>query len=328
MTQLRYRGVITMKTKWMICLGIGAILAGAPNLVAQQSVFTKVKVRFNRSDKDPRLIDKNADLVLDDVNRRLIVKSDERPLEVMYENVEKVVFDVTTHMRGGVLSQVLMGAPAAVPVASGASVAGVALAGKKVSDYWFYLSYRADEGTKSYLMEVSRDSSDEIMQKAKAAFGDRVTIVDFPEKATRIEKKLLKDLQSKHELEIDKANRPRPVVNAGKALVVVVCPALAGIYLDKGNQVKLHANDTVVAVNKLGTYSFAYLDPGPYRLVSQAGNATAIDISLEAGKDYYFLQDTFMGTLKSATVLSRHSKELVLYELSGADYANWKRKQR
>jgi hypothetical protein len=182
--------------------------------------------------------------------------------------------------------------------------------------------------TKSYLIEVSRDSSDEILQKAKAAFGDRVTIVDFPEKATRIEKKLLKDLQSKHEFKIDRANRPLPVVNPGKALVVLVCPALAGIYLNKGVQVKLHANDMVVAVNKLGTYSFAYLDPGPYKLVSQADNASAIDISLEAGKDYYFMQDTFMGTLKWATVLSRHSKEVVLYELSGADYSNWKRKQR
>jgi hypothetical protein len=35
-----------------------------------------------------------------------------------------------------------------------------------------------------------------------------------------------------------------------------------------------------------------------------------------------------IAVVKSPTVLSRHSKELVLYELSGADYANWKRKQR
>ena len=35
-----------------------------------------------------------------------------------------------------------------------------------------------------------------------------------------------------------------------------------------GNQYKLHANDKVVAVNKPGTYIFAYLDPGEYVLAS------------------------------------------------------------
>lgn len=53
-----------------------------------------------------------------------------------------------------------------------------------------------------------------------------------------------------------------------KATVVVVCPPLAARNAGFGNQFKLHANDEVVAVNKTGTYSFAYLDPGKYRLIS------------------------------------------------------------
>lgn len=66
--------------------------------------------------------------------------------------------------------------------------------------------------------------------------------------------------------------------------------------------------------------------PGDYPLVSQVENASGFRIKLEAGKDYYFLQDTFMGMWKARTALSRHTKELVMYELSGAHYSDWKRK--
>jgi hypothetical protein len=82
----------------------------------------------------------------------------------------------------------------------------------------------------------------------------------------------------------------------------------------------------VVAGNKPGTYSFAYLDPGEYLLASQAENASGLKLTIEAGKDYYFLQNTFMGVFKSRTGLSQQSKEIVLHEMSGAGYADWKRK--
>ncbi len=97
-------------------------------------------------------------------------------------------------------------------------------------------------------------------------------------------------------------------------------------YQGKGNQFKLHANSKVIAVNRLGTYGFAYLDPGEYQMVSQTENASEFRINLEPGKDYYFLQNTFMGTWKAHTTLSRQSKELVMYELSGAYYSDWKLK--
>jgi hypothetical protein len=88
----------------------------------------------------------------------------------------------------------------------------------------------------------------------------------------------------------------------------------------------LHANDNVVAVNRAGTYSFAYLDPGKYKLVSQSENANGFEMQLEAGKEYYFLQNTFQGALKWDTGLSRNSPELVMYELNGAYYSRWKQK--
>jgi hypothetical protein len=78
----------------------------------------------------------------------------------------------------------------------------------------------------------------------------------------------------------------------------------------------------VVAVNHLGTYTFFYLDPGEYLLVSQTRDASGFKIKVEAGKDYYFLQNLLWAHM----TFSRHSKELVLHEMSGAYYSNWKRK--
>ena len=56
---------------------------------------------------------------------------------------------------------------------------------------------------------------------------------------------------------------------------------------DDKAHVKLHANGRVVAVNEMGTYSFAYLDPGTYRLISRSpDNNNGFDMDLEAGKTY------------------------------------------
>jgi hypothetical protein len=171
-----------------------------------------------------------------------------------------------------------------------------------------------------------KEQSQKAIEQFKAVLGDRATVAEFPEQEETIDKNTLKDLQSKHDLKVDQKNHPLPDLKPDKALVVVVCPPLAARYEGKGVQYKLHANDQVVAVNKMGTYSFAYLDPGDYLLVSQTENASGFHMKLEAGKDYYVLQDTFMGTWKAHTTLSRHSKELVMYELNGAYFSDWKRK--
>ena len=177
-----------------------------------------------------------------------------------------------------------------------------------------------------FLMEIQKDSSDKVIEKSKATFGDRATVAEFSEKPEDVDKNKLKDLQSKHDLKVNKESHPMPEVKPDKALVVVVCPPLAARYAGVGNQFKLHANDQVIAVNRMGTYSFAYLDPGKYKLVSQSENANGFDIELEPGKDYYFLQNTFQGAWKAQTALSHNTKELVMYELDGSYYADWKRK--
>ena len=296
-------------------IGCALILLFSSVALPQQQVSQKVKARFNKNENDRRLVDKDADLTLDDGARKLLVKNDERPLELSYGDIQKVVFDVSTHMRGGGLSQVVGG------------LAGAAMASKHVNDYWCYIEYKKPDGSvQSYMLEIEKEAAPTFIEKMETVFSGKVTVAEFAEKDEKLEKDTLKDLQSKHDMKVDEKNHPMPETKPDKALVVVVCPPLAARYQGKGNQFKLHANDKVVAVNKMGTYSFVYLDPGDYLLVSQVENASGFRMKLEAGKDYYFLQDTFMGMWKARTALSRHTKELVMYELSGAHYSDWTRK--
>ena len=270
-----------------------------------------VKVAFNKSATDRELVEQDAELTIDDQARKVAVKHKEHPLDVAFDDVQKVVFDTSTHMRGGGLGRALGG------------LAGAAISAHHVTDSWCYLEYRGPDSTvKSYMLIVPIEASAALHTQMQALFGDKVVSADFPEKAVEIEKDTLKDLQSKHDIHIDKSNRPMPESNPAKALVVVVCPKIPS---SESTQIKLHVNDQVALVNRTGTYGFLYLDPGEYQLVSQSGNASAIRMTLEAGKEYYFLQETFMGSTKSNTQLTRHTKELVMFQLNASFHADWKR---
>ena len=99
--------------------------------------------------------------------------------------------------------------------------------------------------------------------------------------------------------------------------------------MGKGGPYKVYANNEVVAVNRIGTYSFAYLEPGEYMLASWTagkGNLGGLKLRVDAGKEYYFYQDFIGGWGPSDTTLSMHSKELVSYEIGGAAFSGWSRK--
>jgi hypothetical protein len=274
-----------------------------------------VKVRFSRSATDRRLVDNDAELFLYDSARKLVVNSEEHPLDISYDAVQRVIFDVSTRMRGGGLSQVVGG------------LAGAAIAAKHVSHYWCYIEFKKPSGAvQPYMVEFPKEESEKAIGKMKELFGERVTVAEFPEQQGKIDKDTLQDLHSKYAVKFNKKDHPLPELKPDKALVVVVCPPLAA--RDEGArgltpQYRFYANDQVVAINSMGTYSFVYLDPGDYLLVSQFGKkASGFRMKLEAGKDYYFFQDLFFG----GVMLSRHTKELVMYEVNGAYLADWKRK--
>lgn len=306
-----------------LLISVWLIVFCASSLMGQKTVFDSVKIRRHRSAEKRVLVDKIGTLTLDDADRKLTFKSDAGDnIEVGYDDVRKVVFDAATHMRGGGLAQVIQAAPLAGPIV------GTAIAGSHVNDYWFYLEYKDHEQNGSVLLVVPKNLSAQIIDKATRVFGSRVTVADFPEKGVAVKKDDLKAVKSKQELRIDKQNHPMPEIKQDRAIVVVVCPPLAARDAGKGNQFKLHANDQVVAVNRMGTYSFAYLDPGKYRLVSQAEDANGFEMELEAGHEYFFLQNTFQGVFKWETTLSRNSREVVTYLAEGAYFSDWKPREK
>jgi hypothetical protein len=127
-------------------------------------------------------------------------------------------------------------------------------------------------------------------------------------------------------VKVDKVHHPLPDIKPDKALVVVVCPAAQARDAGRGGSSKIDANGRVVAATKLGTYSFFYLDPGEYVLLSQVNYGQGIRINLEGGKDYYFTNDWGIGSGEVRSGLTRHSREIVMFYVSGAWYSDWQQK--
>ena len=310
---------------WSVAMSCLCVLALADTTRAQSAVFSDIKARFSKSAEDRHLVSRDAELVLDDGTRRLLVKNREHPLDVGYDDIQKVVFDVSTHMRGGGRMMGLVSS--ALPNIPIGLLGSNPISATRVNDYWCLLEYEGPDGAvHAYMLEISRESSVRLIEKMEALFGGRVSLAAFAETPEEFDKKTLKELQSKHDVNVGEGGHPMPEARRDQALVIVVCPSLTAGDTGKGPQVKLHANDRVVMVNKRGMYSFAHLDPGEYLLVSQTENASGFRMRLEAGTAYYFFQDTFAGILKNRTGLSRHTKEVVMYELNGADYSLWRSK--
>jgi hypothetical protein len=303
---------------------LSSLLCLSASLRAQPTAFEHVKLLHHPKADKRMLVDTYGTLTFDESARKLRFKPESgTSFEVGYDDVEKAVFEVTTHMRAGVVSRGVswLEFPAGL-------VVGNVLGSAHVNSYWIYLSCRKDGGEDtSVLFETPGDSSGQILKETTTVFGSRLTVTSFPEKATEINLRELKAANSKQVVKVDKKNHPLPETKPDKATVVFVCPPLAGHRTGAGAMFKIHANDQVVAVNKVGTYSFAYLDPGRYRLASQQQNASGFEMNLEAGREYLFLQNTFQeGLTPEKTVLSRNSPDLVNYLLDGSYFSNWKPK--
>lgn len=302
---------MTQIRRWALLIVL--ILLASPWSSAETVKFGWVKIRRHKNEHSRLLVDKDGDLKFDDASRKLTFRSDAGDdVDIGYDNITKVIFERTSRMRGGAVAYL--------------SVPGLIAARQHVTDYWFYLEYKSGDHSEPVLFDIPKGSSEKVIAKARDLFGSRVTMAEFDEKGEEIDPNTLPDLKSRHTFTADIRDHPSPEVKPEKATVVVVCPALEARYTARGNQFKLHANDHVIAVNRAGTYGIAYLDPGKYKLVSQSENANGFEMQLEAGKEYYFLQNTFQGALKWDTGLSRNSPELVMYELDGAYYSDWKRK--
>ena len=295
-------------------------------LAAETAIFSHVKIHRHRSPQGRVLADREGVLTFDDVQRKVTFQNiawdrfDEQiKFEAPYDSVTKVVFDSTTHMRGE-------GKWAALNFATVAGVvAASSIGARNAQDNWLYLEYKKGDRTEPVLLMLPKDCLANVEQKAASLFSGRVVVSAFPEHSQDIPPKQLRSVEfkSRYAVKLNKKDHPRPTEIPDKATIIVVCP-MVGLDLGRGNHVKLHANDRVVAVNEMGTYGFAYTDPGKYRLISESpDNDNGFETELEAGKTYYFVQNSLS---YGRTVLSRNSEEVVTYLAEDTYLSEWKPK--
>jgi len=305
----------------------------AQQATAQRVAFDGVRIRFNTNDR--KQVESSASLVFEDTSRRVLVESGQKPVQINYDDVAQVIFDwrLRIHRRGmakeiglGTLTDVYrkLGGRGAESIGRTIDNRLDATAINELTDRVMIIQTNAPGSMLQFVIEIGIDDANQVIAKAKQVFEKKVYIPDV-QIGYEIDKKNLPDAKTKHAVTISK-NHPEPQVRQDKALILVACPK-ANIPGSFGWQMKLHANDSVVAVNRPGTYSFAYVDPGEYLLASQAGfaggNANGFKMKLDAGRDYYFLQNI---TAENRTVLSGNPKAIVLFEIGASSFSEWKRK--
>jgi len=300
------------------------LFIGISFLFSETIKFEDIKIRRHKSAEKRELVDKIGVLSFEDDARKLTFRSEAGDnFAVPYSDITKVVFDADAHMNAGAKS---------VAVSALSPLAGALVGRIRVHDRWLYLEYSQGDHSEKALLVLPGAICEKATAKTQSLLGERVTIANYFEKGEPIidkdgdiDKSRVPDLKSRESMKLDRTTHPLPEVKPDKATIVVVCPPLAARNTGWGNQFKLHANGKVIAVNKMGTYSIAYVDPGKYSLISQSENANGFDMDLEAGKTYYFIQETFQGIVKGHTMLSRNSPEVVMYLVDGAYFSDWKR---
>lgn len=236
------------------------LLLLATTVSAQQMTFTDVKARFAKSN-EREMDEKGADLIFDDSARRLRVKSGDRPLDIGYDNVQKVVVEVDT-----------LGRKAGFGASFVGMLAGGLLFGNAIAtsidkpfdnDHFVHLDCKRPDGSgASYGLVVGRQSVPQVLKALQAAFGERVQFPAFTETAETIDKKQFASDKSRvRYLNTDKQHPP-PELRPDKALVVVATPAtiMRRIGPEKHYGItRLYANNALVGVTGPGTYLFFYL---------------------------------------------------------------------
>ena len=258
-----------------------------------------------------------ATLVIDSVARRLVVKSKRLPLDVSLDQIKNVTFDVSSHMRGGKGGGL-------------GGLVGAAIVAKGVSDHWCVIDHLDGAGvSRLYLLDVGKEQASNVLALLTRLLPSAVQEARFTEQQREGAKDLVAAIDDDFHVTVLKENRPAvPPLHPDSALVVVAAPTVDVDDAGVGAQYCLYANRDIVAVNKPGTYTFFFLAPGTYALLSKAGNISVLDITVEAGKAYYLFENTFMGFSSMNARLSRQTEALVRGEIAGMYYSEWRRKAR
>jgi hypothetical protein len=112
------------------------------------------------------------------------------------------------------------------------------------------------------------------------------------------------------------SERHTATLTEGEAAVYFMRPATLGFAVNFWAFV----DDTVVGVTKGNTYTFAAVPAGEHVIWSRSGNVSALKVTLEAGKSYYFEQKVRMGGVKARVSLEPMDEAAALEALAKDDY--------
>jgi hypothetical protein len=319
---------------WKYALATSSVIlsflaCGSTSALAQPLVAKDVVSWVTHGPKNPKLDSHKGDLTLDDAAKKLSFASGKNSIDASYDGVRRIVLDAATHQR----ARLMMIAQIKDNIK------------RDPGDVWMYFESAAAGGTvEKHMLQIPRDSAQQVVDKVKQVFADRAVITDV-RIGVLVDEKTLKDVGSKHTFTLaDQKNHPAPELKPDQGLIVVLYPMFTSgggaLLLSKkekhkpgemlASQVKIHANDEVVLVNKVGTYGFAYLPPGDYQLAAQGAGreASVLQTKVEAGKAYYFTEDDFGSSPGYEIQLSQHSPELVMCKLGEAYFSIWTRKKK
>lgn len=120
-----------LRIRWFLAVVLLGVVTFSCSQSCAETTFEHVKIRRPRSPQNRVLVDKVGSLTFDDDHQLISFTGGAGDkLTLKYDAVSKVVFEVTSHTRGGALSQVV--SAAGIPGA----IAGTAIAGRGVHDYW------------------------------------------------------------------------------------------------------------------------------------------------------------------------------------------------
>ncbi|MGA3259322.1 MAG: hypothetical protein ABSE35_10610, partial [Bryobacteraceae bacterium] len=175
------------------------------SLAWSEQVTFKVKHQLRSSPDSTRLwwlVESGGDLVLDDSDRTITVRTKPNPLDVGFDAVEKVIFEQTTHRRGGGWGD-LFGSVGLGPI-------GSSIENKAVSDYWCYLEYRAADGVHPYMLQIPKEMSAAVIDRMKALLGDKVSVPKFAEQLVVIKADTLVGAKANYDYNADPKVHPLP----------------------------------------------------------------------------------------------------------------------
>lgn len=306
-------------------LAATAIWCAVPaSSTAQVQSFPDVRVRFVKP-TDREMLEEDADLTIDMGARRIRVKSSDRPLDIGFDDVQQAVIELDT-----------LGRKAGFAASIAGLIAGGILFGNSVTtaidkpfdnDHFLHLRYRKVDGSNAeYGLVIGRASVPKALPTLQAAFGDRLMVPVFTEKVEAMDKGKLPPVKDAfHYLNTDRVH-PLPELRPDKALVVVVTPATIMRRFGPGKPngiTPLYANGALVGVSSAGCYTFFHLDPGETFLVSQTHDVVGLRLNLKAGEAYYLTQTLYAKGIRLQSFLTRHSSELVMYEVAGSLWSEW-----